>query len=294
MKILLLIFLFISFTAWAQDDFSKEIEKSSTINPSLYIIEGAGGNVTAFVGKSGTLLVDDDFAQMSEKLLSKLKDLGGSSPKYIVNTHFHYDHTGGNEAFGSTAIIVAADEVRDRLMSEQVLWKKNHPAVPELALPSLTYEDKITIYLNSEKIRIVHLPRGHTDGDSVVFFEKQKVASLGDLYFSGMFPIFHPEHSGSLKGCVHNLDFVLKELSRDSVVVPGHGPLSNRKELEQYRDMIVDSIRTVKGFMKIGIPLDEIIKKGVDSKWESYSHGFRNTAQWITSIFDACKKGDCP
>ena len=157
--------------------------------------------MTALIGGGGVFLVDvDDFAPMADKLLAKLKELKGSSPRYIVNTHFHYDHTGGNEVFGPTATIIAATNVRDRLMHEQTLWKKQHPPVPPQALPTITFDRSLTIHFDDKEIRVVHYPHAHTDGDTVVFFDGGKIVSMGDLYFSGMYPrFFHPEHDGSLK-----------------------------------------------------------------------------------------------
>ncbi|MCX6123961.1 MAG: MBL fold metallo-hydrolase [Proteobacteria bacterium] len=167
---------FFSGVARSDDDFSKEIVKSTLLTASLYMLEGAGGNVTASIGSDGVLLVDCDFAGMSEKLVAKLKELKGGSPRFIINTHFHYDHTGGNTIFGSTATIISAEQVRSRLMSEQVLWNKTHPAFPQSALPVLTFDDSLKLHLNGDEIRVFRLPNVHTDGDTVVFFEKENVS----------------------------------------------------------------------------------------------------------------------
>lgn len=204
MKAIPFILIFLAFldipTASADADFSQEIFKATPLTSTIYMLEGAGGNITASIGSDGVLLVDDDFAPMAEKLVTKLKELKGGSPRFIINTHFHYDHTGGNEVFGSTATIIASTAVRDRLASEQTLWKKQHPPEPSQALPTLTFENALSLHLNDDEIRTVHLLKGHTDGDTVVFFKRNKVVSMGDLYFSGMFPIFHPEHNESLEG----------------------------------------------------------------------------------------------
>ncbi|MGE0171864.1 MAG: MBL fold metallo-hydrolase [Oligoflexales bacterium] len=274
--------------AEANDDFASVAIKSTAIAPSIYMLEGAGGNITALVGEDGAFLVDDDFEEMAGKLVAKLRELKGDAPRFIVNTHFHYDHTGGNKVFGAKATIIASTGVRNRLMSEQTLWKQQHPAFPPQALPTLTFDKEITLHLNGEDIRIVHFPRSHTDGDTVVFFNKGKIISLGDLYFAGMYPIFHPEHAGTLEGYVQNLRTVLRETPEDGKIVPGHGPLSNKSELELYISMIEASIDTVRRGVAKGRSLEDIQKDGLDKKWESYSHGYVSTDRWIAMIYNEC------
>ena len=274
----------------ADDDFSKETVKSTQLTESLFMLEGAGGNIAALIGQSGTFLVDDDFAQMADKLVTKLKELKGGSPQFIVNTHFHYDHTGGNEVFGKTAVIISATAVRDRLMHEQTLWKKQFPPVPTEALPVLTFDRSLVLHFNGEDIRMVHLPHGHTDGDTVIFFQKGKVASLGDLYFSGMFPIFHLEHDGDLDGYIRNLRTILAQIDDGWKIVPGHGPLSNKTDLVRYVQMITDSVATVRQGLRSGKGLEQIQKDGLAPKWEPFSHGYVNTDRWIAMIYAALKK----
>ncbi len=292
MKVIFLIAALASFgnILAADDDFSKETFKATTITSSIYMLEGAGGNITALIGPDGTLLVDDDFAQMADKLVAKLKELKGSSPKYIVNTHFHYDHTGGNEVFGPSATIIAASEVRNRLMSEQTLWNKRHPPEPSQAWPTITFDQSLTLYFGGEEVRIVHFPRGHTDGDSVVFFPHQKVVSMGDLYFSGMYPIFHPEHNGSLQGYIQNIEAVLRQISDDYKIVPGHGPLTGKVELEKHYRMILTSVETVKRKIKAGKTLEQIKKMGLPAELEPFSHGYSTTDRWIELIYRSLKK----
>jgi glyoxylase-like metal-dependent hydrolase (beta-lactamase superfamily II) len=269
----------------AASDLADEIVKSTPLAQGVFMLEGAGGNMTALIGKDGVVLVDDDFAEMADRVQAKLKELGGGSPRFIVNTHFHYDHTGGNEVFGKTATIVAATAVRDRLMAEQTLWNKQHPAAPRVAWPALTYDQSLTLHLNEEDILITHYPCGHTDGDSVVFFKQAKVVSLGDLYFSGMYPIFHPEHNGSLEGYVRNLDLILKQIPNDAVIVPGHGPKTNKMELTKYYLMIVDSMEIVRGEIRAGLTLEQIQKAGLPAKWEAFSHGYLTTSNWLALLY---------
>lgn len=276
--------------AWADDDFEKEVVKATPLSQSLYMLEGAGGNITALIGPDGTMLVDDDFAQMAGKLEAKLKELKGDSPCYIVNTHFHYDHTGGNDVFGSTATIIAANKVRERLMTEQTLWNKQHPPVPRRAWPTLTFEKSLRLYLNGEDVQIIHFVHGHTDGDTVVFFPKGKVVSTGDLYFSGMYPIFHPEHNGSLEGYAKNVKRVIDQISDEYKIVSGHGPLSGKSDLEKYHKMILASIVTVRKRVKAGQTLEQIQKAGLAPEWEPFSHGYLTTDRWLALVYKNLKK----
>ncbi len=274
----------ISSVVSAGEDFSTVEYHSTALTSSLYMLEGAGGNITASIGSDGVFLVDDDFSEMSKKLVLKLKSLGGGSPRFILNTHFHYDHTGGNENFGQTATIIAASEVRNRLMSEQFLWGKKHAAVKPAAWPTLTFEESLTLHFNNDEIHIQHLPHGHTDGDSIVFFERNKVISLGDLYFSGMYPIFHIEHNGSLDGYIQDIKMVLNRAAPDAKIIPGHGPLSTKKELQKYCDMIEISVQFVKRGLANGHSLEEIQKMNTPAELEPFSHGYLTKSQWLALV----------
>ncbi len=286
----ILLLVAISSRGQAAEEFSQENFKATLLAESIYMLEGAGGNITALLGPDGTFLVDDDFAPMAGKLVAKLEEIGGDSPRYIVNTHFHYDHTGGNEVFGSTATIIAATAVRDRLMTEQMLWKEKHPPLPKKAWPALTFEQSLRLHFNGENVKIIHFRAGHTDGDTVVFFPNRKVVSMGDLYFSGMYPIFHPEHEGSLAAYIKNTEEIWRLISADTKVVPGHGPLSSKAELRRYIDMIRASVDTVKNGIRKGRTLEEIQKSGLPAEWKSFSGGYLTTDRWLALVYKALKK----
>ena len=291
-NILLVICLWVPSFARAEDEFAGVEFKTTKLADQIYMLEGAGGNITAALSKEGTFLVDDDFKEIAPKLVQALRSLGGESPRYIVNTHFHYDHTGGNEVFGGKATIFAATAARDRLMSEQTLWKKQHPALPAHAWPNVTFEESLELHLGGEKIRMLHLRRGHTDGDTIVFFTKGKVVSLGDLYFAGMYPIFHPEHAGSLMGYLANLDAALKLISEDARIVPGHGPVTGKAELKRYRAMIAASIAQVKRGLRAGRSLEQLQAAGLPKEWDDFSHGYVTTDRWIAMLFAALRAGE--
>jgi glyoxylase-like metal-dependent hydrolase (beta-lactamase superfamily II) len=179
--------------------------------------------------------------------------------------------------------------VRERLMTEQTLWKKQHPPMPKQAWPTLTFDQSIKLFLNGEEVQIIHMVHGHTDGDTVVFFPQNKVVSMGDLYFSGMYPIFHPEHKGGLEGYAKNVKRVIDQISDDYKIVPGHGPLSNKAELEKYHRMILASIETVRRGIKAGRTLEQVQKAGLATEWESFSHGYLTTDRWLALVYDNLK-----
>jgi glyoxylase-like metal-dependent hydrolase (beta-lactamase superfamily II) len=268
--------------------------RATPLTATTYLLEGDGGNMVASIGRDGVFLVDDDFDSSSEALLTKLKELNGAIPKYIVNTHFHYDHTGGNLRFGNSTKILAADNVRARLSRPQVLWNRTHPAYPELARPSLTFKNNFKLKFNGEEIELLHLPAGHTDGDTVVFFKKYHVIAMGDLYFAGMFPIYHPEHGGSLFGYLRNLKKVFSLAPNDSKIVPGHGPVTTREDLKEYIKMFQLSIDLVSDGIRKGESLTDIQKRGLDARLERYSHGYRTPAQWMEQIYKSLKSPRSP
>jgi cyclase len=276
-------------TKEVNDEFKDLSFKVTQLTPKLYMLEGAGGNITASIGGDGVLLVDCDFAEMSDKLLAKLRELKGSRPRFIINTHFHYVHTGANEVFGQTATIIAASAVRVSLTKEQNLWKKVHPAFSHLGLPILTFDDSLELHVNGDEIKVIHFPNAHSDGDTAVIFSEAKTISTGDLFFSGMYPIFHPEHGGSLNGYVDAVARLLALAPAGARVVPGHGPLSDRREFQHYYEMIVASIAVVRSEVDKGWSLEQIKKQGLPEKWESFSHGYRTTDQWLESIYRSVK-----
>src|SRR3982751_4716420 len=176
--------------------------KTQKVSGNVYMLQGRGGNIGALVGMEGILLVDDDYKVVSDKLRDALKELGSATPKFILNTHWHGDHTEGNQVFGKDSIIVAHINVRKRLMDPPVVFGQHTPAYPSFALPIVTYTQSITLHMNGEEIRAVHYPNGHTDGDTVVFFVNSNVVHLGDDFFAGRFPFVDLDSGGSVQGLI--------------------------------------------------------------------------------------------
>jgi cyclase len=225
----------------AAQDFSKVEIKSTKLSETTYMMEGSGGNLGLSVGEDAVVLIDDQFAPLSERITAAIAKLTPKPVRFLLNTHWHYDHTGGNENFGKAgAIIVAHENVRNRMSSEQFIefFKQKIPASPRGALPVVTFAGSVTLHLNGDEMRVVHVPRAHTDGDAIVHFVKSDVIHMGDVYFNGMYPFIDTSSGGTIQGMIAGCDRALAIAKDSTRIIPGHGPLSNKAELKAYRDML--------------------------------------------------------
>lgn len=228
--------------ASAQDRFADVQIQVTPIRDGLALLTGEGGNIVASVGADGTFIIDDQYAQLSDKIRAALATLGDQPVRFILNTHFHGDHTGGNQNFGAAgAVIVAQDNVRERMSRDQFLqtFKRNLKAAPPAALPLVTFSDGLSLHLNGQDVRAIHVAHAHTDGDALVWFEQAKVLHMGDLYFNGLYPFIDVDAGGSIHGMIAGVQRALAMIDDRVIVVPGHGPLSNRAELKRYGEMLV-------------------------------------------------------
>jgi glyoxylase-like metal-dependent hydrolase (beta-lactamase superfamily II) len=267
----------------AQQDFSKVEIKATKVAGNVYMLEGSGGNIGVSVGSDGILIVDDQFAPLADKIKAALKGLGEGKLKFILNTHWHGDHTGGNVAFGPEAPIIAHDNVRKRLSTEQKseFFKRTTPASPKEALPVITFGQSLSVHFNGEEIRVIHFPHGHTDGDSVIFFTTSNVVHMGDDFFSGRFPFVDLESGGSVEGLTKNISEVIAKLPANVKLIPGHGPISGIEDLKLYHRMLVETTDIVRKKMAAGKTLDEIKKEGLPDEWKTWGTGFIKTDLWI-------------
>lgn len=274
------------FTRSAQpQDFSKVEIKATLVAGNIHMLEGAGGNIAVSVGTDGALMVDDQFLPLADKIRAELKKLSDRKLKYLLNTHWHGDHTGGNQAFGQEAIIVAQENVRRRLAAGQMLRGEMVKPAPEAALPAITYNASMTFYFNGEEVRIIHYPHGHTDGDSVIYFTGSNVAHLGDDFFAGRFPFVDLESGGSVEGLTKNIGDIIQQLPAGAKLIPGHGPLSTLDDLKLYHRMLVETTNIVRKRMAAGRSLEQIKKEGLPEEWKQWGAGFIKTEQWIETIY---------
>ncbi|GFD69851.1 MBL fold metallo-hydrolase [Alteromonas sp. KUL106] len=267
-------------TANAQDRFADVEVKATAIKGSVHMLTGAGGNIGVSAGDDGVLIIDDQFAPLAEKIAAQLGELGSDKPKYVINTHYHGDHTGSNAFFHSHkgATILAHENVRVRLANDEKIK-------PE-ALPTITYEDGIKIYFNGETLHVMHLAVGHTDGDSVVWFEQPNVMHTGDLFFNGRFPYIDQGAGGNVEGYMDSVKQLLAKIDDDTVIIPGHGEISNKQEYSAFLAMISDTFNYVKALKQNGKTLDEVKAMGLDEKWADWSWNFINEEKWIATLYN--------
>ncbi|CAN5477779.1 MBL fold metallo-hydrolase [soil metagenome] len=258
--------------------------KTSKVTGNVYMLQGRGGNIGALVGADGILIVDDDYKALSAKLAAALKELGSEKPRFVLNTHWHGDHTEGNEFFGKDSTIVAHVNVRKRLLSPPVIFGQKTPPYASFALPIVTYTESMSLHINGEEVRLVHYPNGHTDGDTVVFFQNANVVHLCDDFFLGRFPFVDLDSGGSVQGMIDVVATLIKQIPADAKLIPGHGPLATLDDLKVYHQTLVDTSNLIQAEMKKGRSLDEIKKAGLPEKYKEWGSGFIKTDFWIDTV----------
>ena len=259
--------------------------KTTLVAGKVYMLEGRGGNIGVSVGSDGILIVDDQFAPLADKIKAALAKLGSDKPKFILNTHWHGDHVGGNPHFGRDGTIIAHSSVRGRLSVEQELFGKVVEPLPKEGLPVVTFNDSLTVHFNDEEIRVWHLPHGHTDGDCVVLFTKSNVVHMGDHMFAGMFPFVDLDHGGNVEGMAKNVAKVIGQLPSHVKIIPGHGPLSTLDDLKTFHRMLVETSKIVKDRIAAGKTLEQIKAEGLPDPWKSWGNGFIKTDAWLDTIY---------
>jgi glyoxylase-like metal-dependent hydrolase (beta-lactamase superfamily II) len=268
----------VPFVVAAQTDFSKVEIRTTKLSDTLYMLAGAGGNIGLSVGEDAVFLIDDQYAPLTPKISAEIAKITPKPVKFVLNTHWHDDHTGGNENLGRTgALIVAHENVRKRMSVEQFIEAFNLKVQPsaKAALPVVTFAGAVTFYLNGDEIRAIHVPNAHTDGDAIVHFVANDVVHMGDVYFNGMYPFIDTSSGGSVGGVIAAVDKVLAAVTDKTRVIPGHGPLSNKAELKAYRDMLADLSAQVREMLGAGKSAADIVAANPTARYEDkYGKGF--------------------
>lgn len=267
-----------------QQELQLKLEK---VNGNVYALFGRGGNIGVSYGEDGLMTIDTQFEDIAAQLKAELKKLGTDKPKYTFNTHWHGDHTGGNVVFGQDSIIVAHRNVRDRLLNTTEFGGQKRTPTPKMGLPSITYDTGLSIYFNGEEVKAVHFPKGHTDGDTVIFFTGSNVVHLGDDFFVDRFPFVDLASGGSVEGLVKNIGDLIQMIPADAKLIPGHGPVSTMEDLKNYHQMLVETTLIVRKSMSEGKSLVDIKKTGFQEKYKDAGSGFINTDRWIETIYNS-------
>ena len=277
--------------AAAQQDMS-EVEITAThVAGNVYMLQGRGGNIGVSVGEDGVLMVDDQYAPLADKIRASISELtnGEVELDFVLNTHWHGDHVGGNVEFGLEAPVVAHANVRKRMATRQETAFGVVEPSPQEALPVLTFGDSVSIHFNGEEIRAIHLPRAHTDGDAVIFFTGSNVVHMGDIHFAGLFPFVDLSSGGSVEGVIDAVRGVLAQVPADAMVIPGHGPLATVEDLRTYQQMLEESVALVGAGIERGQTLEELQAAGMPDRWQDWSWGFIDADRWIEIVYGSLK-----
>jgi glyoxylase-like metal-dependent hydrolase (beta-lactamase superfamily II) len=271
--------IFLARSVLSQEGFANVEITSQPVRGSVYMLQGMGGNIGISAGDEGILIIDDQFAPLADKIATAIGEISKTPMKYVVNTHYHGDHTGSNAYFkevkGST--IFAHDNVRKRLAS-----KKAHSHGD---LPVVTYQQGVTFHFNGDTIKVMHMPAGHTDSDSVIWFEKANVLHPGDLFFEGRFPYIDLNGGGTVAGYIKNVTKLISMLKEDTHIIPGHGKLSTKADYQKALNMIIDTAQIVKMMKTQGISAEDAIKQGLGEKYQAWAWDFITEEKWIKTLY---------
>ena len=282
--------------AAAQDqDFSKVEIGSEALAPGIHMLTGAGGNIGLSVGEDATFIIDDQFAPLTDKITAAIKAITDKPVRFVINTHWHGDHTGGNENFGKAgAVIIAHDNVRKRMSADQFneVFKSTTPASPKAALPVVTFAESVNLHLNGDTVHVVHVEPAHTDGDSIVHFTKANVLHMGDLFMNGFYPFIDVGSGGDVNGVVAAADKALALANDQTKIIPGHGPLATKADLTAFRDVVATVRDRVTTLIEEGKSLADVQaarpSKEFDAKWGG---GFMKADQFVGLVYQSLSKG---
>ncbi len=291
-KLIVIVMLFCTFYSVAQNDEWDDVEiKTIALTDNIVMLMGRGGNIGAVKSDEAVLVIDAQFEPLYDKIKNSISEWSKLPVTYLLNTHWHGDHTGGNNKFYEDgAILISHKNVQVRLSSEQKIdfFGKEVPASPTEAIPTITFNDKMSISIGEETVNLIHLKNAHTDGDAIVHFPKSNVIHMGDVYFAGMYPFIDLSSGGNISGVIEACEFALSISDQNTQIIPGHGPLSSREELKEYTAMLKDLLINIAESKKNGLGLKEVIEKDFTSKHnDNYENGFIISKDIVAFVYNS-------
>lgn len=278
--------------AAAQQDLSNVDIKVERLAPGVAVLTGAGGNIGLSYGEDGNVLIDDQHAPLTDKIVAAVRSLDSDPVRFVVNTHWHPDHTGGNENLGKAgAVIMAHHNVRERLSTDQFMRRFNStvPPSPKGALPVVTFGDGVSLHLNGDTLHVIHVANAHTDGDSLVHWERSDVLHMGDTFFyEATLPFIDIGSGGSIDGLIAAANRGLELARANTKVIPGHGPLARRADLLAYRDMLVDVRSKIAAGIAAGQTLEQIQATDPAAPYGP-KDGFIKPAEFVEAVYTSLR-----
>ena len=262
--------LFASTSAPAQEEKVEYIP--TKLSDTLTMLKGRGGNIAISAGEDGVYIIDDQLEPVTDQLLVAISQISSQPIRFVINTHYHGDHVGGNEAIGKGgAVIIAHDNIHKRMSSDQYnhFFDATTPAWPKDALPVLTFNDQVTLHFNGETAKVYHVPHGHTDGDSIVHFPASDVIHMGDIYFNGLYPYIDLDGGGSIQGMISGAELGLSIAGKDTQIIPGHGPMGDKASLDEYRDFLIKARNNVQKLIDEGNSLEQAVAAQPTAQWDA-------------------------
>lgn len=283
-----------SFPLAAQTNWDSVSIRTIAAGPGVHMLVGAGGNLALAVGDDFAFLVDDQYEQLSAKILAAIRAATDKPVRFVVNTHWHGDHSGGNENLARTGIIIVAhDNVRTRMSTDQFIeaFKSTVPASPRGALPVVTFAESVTFHLGQETIHVVHVPPAHTDGDAIVHFTRANTLHMGDTFFNGRYPFIDLSSGGSFDGVINAVDAGLRYANDSTKIIPGHGPLASRADLQKYRDVLAGVRDRIAPLIRQGMTREQVIAAKPTAEWDAtWGAGFMKPDVFLGIVYESMKK----
>src|SRR6187399_1785509 len=286
---IIVVLLFASCLTVNAQNFDTINIKTTKVAGSVYMLEGSGGNIGVLVGNDGVVLIDDQFAPLSEKIKTAIAALSKQPIRFVINTHYHGDHSEGNKKFGNEgAIIVSHENTRKRLNADQAndLLKFEQKAYPYEALPKITFSESVTFNMNGETVQAYYTKNAHTDGDAIIFFKESNVLHAGDVFVRYGLPFIDQQNGGSIDGMIAGADQILKMINDDTKIIPGHGQISSKKDLIDFKTMLQTVRNRVADGIKAGKTIDQIINSDPAKEFKTIF----DKAFFIQTVYNSLKK----